>query len=156
VYGVAQSNDELQELDPAENSAKRIKVPVDGAPPRGAQPASPNFGPNMYTAVGVPRSAAVDHKGRVWFTLRFRENAKQPTWCNGAAANAYGKYLPIAQSGKQVAVYDPKSGKFERVDTCFQVDHNELSHDNFIYYGSNNMVGWVDMNTWDKTHDAEK
>jgi hypothetical protein len=156
VYGVAQSNDELQELDPIENSAKRIKVPVDGAPPRPPQPASPHFGPNTYSAVGIPRSVAVDHKGRVWFTLRFRENAKVPAWCSGGSANAYGKYLPITQSGKQVAVYDPKTEKFERLDTCFQVDHNELSHDNHIYYGSNNMIGWVNMDAWDQTHDASK
>jgi hypothetical protein len=156
VYGVAQSNDELQELDPIENTAKRIKIPVDGAPPRGPQVASPNFGPNMYTAVGTPRSAAVDGKGRVWFTLRFRPDEQQPAFCGGPGANAYGKYVPIKRSGKQVAVYDPKTQKFERIDTCFQVDHNELSHDNFIYYGSANVIGWVDMDTWDKTHDPEK
>src|SRR5262245_8035370 len=129
VYGVAQSNDELQELDPIENTARLIKIPVDGAPPRGAQVASPAFGPNTQTAVGTPRSAAVDGKGRVWFTLRFRPDAQQPAFCGGPGANPYGKYVPIKTSNKQVAVYDPKTQKFERVDTCFRVDHNELSHD---------------------------
>jgi hypothetical protein len=110
----------------------------------------------MYTAVGTPRSAAVDGKGRVWFTLRFRPDEQLPAFCGGPGANAYGKYVSIKRSGKQVAVYDPKTQKFERIDTCFQVDHNELSHDNFIYYGSANVIGWVDMDTWDKTHDPEK
>jgi hypothetical protein len=62
----------------------------------------------------------------------------------------------MGRGGRQVADYDPRTQKFEVVDTCFRVDHNEFSDDNFIYYGSNNSVGWVDMGTWDKTHDAEK
>jgi len=117
---------------------------------------SPNFDESAYTAVGDPRSVGIDAKGRVWYTHRIRESQKQPGWCGGAGANAYGKYLPINQSNKQVEVYDPKTQKFEKIDTCFSVDHNEFSRDNFIYYGSPNVIGWVDMDTWDKTHDAEK
>ena len=83
-------------------------------------------------------------------------NEQQPAFCAGDKANKFGKYYPFKQSGKQVAAYDTKTQKFDYVDTCFSVDHNEMSHDNFIYYGSNNAVGWIDMDTWDKTHDAEK
>jgi hypothetical protein len=160
IYGVSQMNDALMELDPSENSAKIIKTPTS-APPMvsgfNASPSpSPNFGPDMWKRQGDPRSVGIDAKGRVWFTLRTRDNQKQPAWCNGPGANDFGKYFPMRQSGKQVANYDPKTGKFENVDTCFTVDHNEFSHDNFIYYGNTGYVGWVDMDTWDKTHDSEK
>ena len=117
---------------------------------------SPNFGADMWKRQGDPRSVGIDGKGRVWFTLRTRDNAKQPEWCSGPGANAYGKYFAMGRGGKQVANYDPKNGKFENVDTCFTVDHNEFSKDNFIYYGTTGSVGWIDMNTWDKTHDSEK
>jgi hypothetical protein len=110
----------------------------------------------MWKRNGDPRSVGIDGKGRVWFTLRTRDNNAQPTWCSGDKANAFGKYYPFPRSGKQVANYDPKTQKFENVDTCFTVDHNEFSHDNFIYYGTTGSVGWVDMDTWDKTHDSEK
>ena len=160
IFGVSQMNDALMELDPVENKARVIKTPTD-APPlvsgfNAAPTPSPNFGADMWKRNGDPRSVGIDGKGRVWFTLRIRDAGKQPGWCGGAGANKYGKYFPMKQSGKQVANYDPRTQKFENVDTCFSVDHNELSHDNFIYYGSNGAVGWVDMNTWDKTHDAEK
>jgi hypothetical protein len=160
VYGVSQMNDALNILDPNENKAIIVKTPTS-APPMvsgfNASPTpSPVFGADMWKRQGDPRSVAVDAKGRVWFTLRTRDNAKQPTWCIGDAANKFGKYYPMRQSGKQVAVYDPKTQKFENVDTCFTVDHNQMSKDNFIYYGMTGAVGWVDMDTWDKTHDSEK
>jgi hypothetical protein len=59
-------------------------------------------------------------------------------------------------ANKQVGIYDPKTGKFETIDTCFTVDHNEASHENFRYYGSNGMIGWINMDVWDKTHDAAR
>jgi hypothetical protein len=160
IYGVSQMNDALMELDPLESKTRIIKTPTN-APPfvsgfNAAPTPSPNFGADMWKRSGDPRSVGIDGKGRVWFTLRTRDNKQQPKWCGGEGANKYGKYFPMAQSGKQVAMYDPKTAKFENVDTCYSVDHNELSHDNFIYYGSNGAVGWVDMDTWDKTHDAEK
>jgi len=160
VYGVSQMNDALNVLDAAENKATIIKVPTT-APPMvsgfNASPTpSPNFGADMWKRQGDPRSVAVDSKGRVWFTVRTRENQKQPAWCNGDGANKFGKHYPLRQSGKQVAVYDPRTRKFEYVDTCFTVDHNQFSKDNFIYYGTTGSVGWVDMDTWDKTHDSEK
>ena len=30
-----------------------------------------------------------------------------------------------------------------------------MSDDNFLYFGQNAAVGWIDMDTWDETHDAE-
>jgi hypothetical protein len=99
-------------------------------------------------------AASASTKGR-YRTLRTRDNNAQPTRCSGDKANAFGKIIH-PRSGKQAANYDPKTQKFENIDTCFTVDHNEFSHDNFIYYGTTGSVGWVNMDTWDKTHDAEK
>ena len=160
IYGVSQMNDALMELDPAENRARVIKTPTNATAMvsgfNAAPTPSPNFGANMWKRNGDPRSVGIDAKGRVWFALRVRDAQQQPAWCGGDHANTFGKYFPMKQSGKQVAVFDPKTEKFENVDTCFSVDHNEFSHDNFIYYGTTGSVGWVDMDTWDKTHDAEK
>ena len=65
---------------------------------------SPNFGADMWKRQGYPRSVGIDSKGRVWLTVRTRDNQKQPAWCSGPAANKFGKYYPLRQSGKQVAV----------------------------------------------------
>jgi hypothetical protein len=155
VYGVSQMTDDLDVLDPREHKATIIKVPST-APEINTPIASPYWGENVWKRQADPRSVEIDAKGRVWLTVRTRDPRKQPAWCNGAGANTFGKYYPLAVGDKQVANFDPKTQKFEFVDTCFHTDHNEFSEDNFTYYGGNSSIGWVDMNTWDKTHDAEK
>jgi len=160
VVGVSEMNDGLNVLDPVRNETQVMKIPTN-APPLvsafNASPApSPNFGADMWKRVADPRSVGMDSKDRVWFTLRIRDSQQQPAWCAGPNANKYGQYYPLKQGGKQVGVWDPKTNKWEYIDTCFTVDHNQFSKDNFIYYGTSNSIGWIDMNTWDQTHDAEK
>ena len=160
VFGVSQMNDALNVLDPLEHKATIVKVPTKAPPLVSGFNAAPNpspfWGADMWKRLGDPRSVGIDAKGRVWLTVRIRDSKQQPSWCSGPSANKFGKYFPIATSGKQVAVYDPKTQKFEDVDTCFNVDHNEMNHENQIFYGTNGSVGWVDMNAWDKTHNAEQ
>src|SRR5580765_4429981 len=81
VFGVSQMNDALNILDPRENKSTIVKTPTN-APAMvsgfNASPTpSPVFGADMWKRQGDPRSVAVDTKGRVWFTLRTRENGKQ-------------------------------------------------------------------------------
>ena len=156
VYGVSQPTDNLMVLDPVKHSASIVKVPSSAPPVNVPNIPSVAWGEPIWQRTSDPRSVEIDGKGRVWLTLRSREAGKQPSWCAGAGANSFGKYYPLKAAGKQVANYDPKTGQFEVVDTCFQVDHNESSHENVIHYGSNNMIGWIDMDIWDETHDAQK
>ncbi|MGE3508838.1 MAG: carboxypeptidase-like regulatory domain-containing protein [Vicinamibacterales bacterium] len=156
VYGVSQATDGLMILDPNENKASLLKVPSNAPPIKPNQTPSLVWGEPIWERTADPRSVEIDGKGRVWLTARTRENRQQPSFCNGPGANKFGQYYPLSSSGKQVGYYDTKTGTFDFIDTCFTVDHNEASHDNVRYYGSNDMIGWVDMDVWDKTHDAEK
>ena len=157
VYGASQMSDSLNVLDPLENKAMVVKVPTTMPPLVSSFNASPTpspiMGADVWKRQSDPRSVGLDAKGRVWLTARTREPQKLPAWCS---ANAFGRYYPLKQSGKQVIVYDPKTQKFDTVDTCFNVDHNIFSKDNIIYYGITDSVGWINMDIWDKTHDAEK
>ena len=160
IYGVSQMTDSLNVLDPDENTAKVVKVPTS-APPlvstfSAAASPSPVFGSDIWKRTADPRSVGIDAKGRVWLTVRTRSERQVRPTCGGPGANKYAKYYPLRGGNKQVGIYDPKTEKFETVDTCFSTDHNEMSPDNFIYYGSNDSIGWVDMNAWDRTHDPEQ
>lgn len=156
IYGVSQPTDGLNVLDPVENKATVIKIPSMASVLNPPTP-SPNWGENVWKHQADPRSAEIDAKGRVWMTVRYRDSAERPAFCGAAGTNKFAKNFAMGgRGGKQVANYDPKTQKWDYVDVCFSVDHNELSEDNFIYYGTNNSVGFVDMDTWDKTHDAEK
>ena len=57
-------------------------------------------------------------------------------------------------------MYDPKTGKFTPIDTCFQTHHlqfdkNGPAVDERRRAGSD-VVGWLDVKKWDATHDAQK
>jgi hypothetical protein len=152
VYAVVQPSDILAVLDPVEHRASVIKVPSN-APKTGTNtPPSAYWGRSIWERSSDPRSVAMDAQGRVWLTGRIRGAQDQPAFCN---SNRFGRYYPLKTSGRQVIIYDPKTKQFSRIDTCFAADHNQIGHDNFIYFGQNSAVGWIDINTFDKTKNAE-
>jgi hypothetical protein len=154
VFGVSQPTDLLMMLDPVQNKATNTTIP-SMAPEIGGSNISPTWGEAIWKRKADPRSLEIDGRGRAWMTAR--HHVDRPAFCADPAKNTYAKNYPLGgRGGKQVANYDPKTQKFEFVDVCFPVDHNEFSEDNYIYYGTNNSVGWVNMDTWDKTHDPEQ
>jgi len=158
VFAASEMTDTINILDPVQHKSVVMKVPTE-APVlvsgfNAAPTDSPYLGPNAWQRSADPRSVAVDSKGRVWLGVRNREAAKQPAFC-GPGSNKFGNFYPLKTSERQVAVYNPKTRDWERVDTCFSADHNQIGKDNVIYFGFGGAIGWVDINTWDKTHDAE-
>jgi hypothetical protein len=158
IYGVAEMVDSLTMLDPIENRVRNIKVPTE-APPlvsgfNASPTASPFWGENVWKRAADVRSSAVDQNGRLWMAVRLRELQKQPAFCT-SSANKFAAYFPLSRSGRQAARYDQKTAKYEYVDTCFSADHNMFDANNNIYFGMQGAIGWIDVNTWDKTHDAE-
>jgi len=135
IYGVSQMNDALIGAGPGgephagdqEPRPKRRRWCPASTPPT----PSPNFGADMWKRNGDPRSVGIDAKGRVWFTLRIRDAQQQPAWCGGTwrTSSASTSHEAEREAGRES--FDPKTEKFENVDTCFSVDHNEFSHDKF-------------------------
>jgi hypothetical protein len=154
VYAVSQPTDLLLVLDPVEHRATTIKVPSN-APRTGASTTpSPYWGEeNIWERTADPRSTAMDAQGRVWLTGRIRGPQAQPAFCG---SNAFGRYYPLKTGGRQVITYDPKSKQFTQIDTCFTADHNQIGRDNFIYFGMNGAIGWIDITRFDKTKNTEE
>jgi len=158
VFGASEMTDTISVLDPVQNRATVLKAPSE-APPLvsgfNASPTpSPHFGPDIWKRSADPRSVAIDGKGRAWVAIRNRESQKQPEFC-GPGSNKFGTFYPLKQSNRQLAVYDPKTREWHHIETCFSADHNQIGEDNFIYFGIGSAIAWVDINTWDKTHNAE-
>jgi len=158
VYGASEMTDLLTTLDPVKNLAVNLKIPSEAPPmnqPFNASPTpSPYWGPDAWKRSGDPRSVAIDAQGRVFVAVRGRDNQKQPVFCD-ANGNKYGQFFPFRASARQLAMYDPKTHAWSFIDTCFSADHNQIGEDNFIYFGVGSAVAWVDINTWDRTHDPE-
>ncbi|MEQ1885471.1 MAG: carboxypeptidase-like regulatory domain-containing protein [Bryobacteraceae bacterium] len=165
IYGSPEeSRDYLPVLDPVKNTISKVTVPYrDADTPGQPKPlaSSPIWGDesiwDSHTSVHNPM---FDGQGRLWFTSRLRKADKQPAFCT-AASNLYAKATPAERSGRQLAVYDPKTKQTALVDTCFGTHHLLFAEDasNTLWTssgGGGGVVGWLNTKTWDQTHDAEK
>lgn len=158
VYGVAEMTDSLTVVDPMSHVASVISVPSSAPPLQSgfnASPVpSPHYGTDMWRRRADVRSLAMDAHARLWMAVRQRAPGAQPEFCT-SASNPFAQNHPLKQSTRQVSLYDPATRHWEHVDTCFSADHNMIGADDVIYFGMGGAVGWVDIDTWDRTRDAE-
>lgn len=155
VYGVVQPSDILAVLDPVEHRATNITIPSDAPPILSETPTSPYYGDEpIWARRSDPRSVAMDGTGKVWLTGRVRGADEQPNFCTDNE-NAFADYFPIERGTRQAFMYDPETEEFSEIDTCFSADHNQLGEDERFYYGFRDGVGWIDVEIWEETQDAE-
>ncbi|PYR36142.1 MAG: hypothetical protein DMF90_11145 [Acidobacteria bacterium] len=168
VYMVSRSDDVMAVLDPVEHRAQVVKIPSSAPFVADKSPRSAYWGEEaIWKRQAEPRSVALDDRGRVWLTARLREKPGLPAFCT-SDTNKFAKYYSAASRGgrggggaygdigRQLIMYDTKSQQFTPIpDTCFTLDHNQLGPDNYLYFGSNNVVFWLDTATWEKTKNTE-
>jgi hypothetical protein len=163
VYGaLEESADYMPVVDPVHNTATQIKLQVRDPktpsqannPP--AQP-SPYWGDEaIWTAQTTAHSFAMDGSARVWIAARIRPNAT-PAFCQQGSSHPSATAFPIAQSGRQMQVYDPKSRQVTTIDTCFGTHHLNFDDKGVLWFtGGGPVEGWFDTKVYDKTHDEQK
>ena len=97
-----------------------------------------------------------DSRGRVWYTARIRA-ADNPAFCRQGSTHPSAKLFPLERSSRQLAVYDPKSGKYTFVDTCYGTHHLQFAedaNDTLWTSGGHEVIGWLDTKKFDRTGDA--
>ena len=156
------STDNFPILDPIHNVATTFKAPVRDAstPTTHDDPvvaASPYWGTQrIWDSKATAHNPMFDGRGRVWYTARIRA-ADNPTFCKKGSTHPSARLFPTERSDRQLAVYDPKSGKYTFIDTCFATHHLQFAEDenNTLWTsGGNEIVGWLDTNKFDQTGDA--
>jgi len=163
VYGaLEESADYMPVVDPVHNTATQIKLQVRDPktpsqannPP--AQP-SPYWGDEaIWTAQTTAHSFAMDGSARVWIAARIRPNAT-PAFCQQGSSHPSATAFPIAQSGRQMQLYDPKSRQVTTIDTCFGTHHLNFDDKGVLWFtGGGPVEGWFDTKVYDKTHDEQK
>ncbi len=167
LYGSLEaSGDFLPVLDPAHNSISQVKLhPRDKDTPLAAGPTMPKPSPYwgeeaIWNSQNNVHNPMFDGQGRVWITTTIRGN-DNPAFCKAGSSLPSAKLTPVDRSGRQVGVYDPKTGKLELIDTCFGTHHLLFAEDanNTLWTssgGGGGVVGWVNTKMWDQTHDAAK
>ena len=163
VYGaLEESADYMPVVDPVHNTATQIKLQVRDPktpsqannPP--AQP-SPYWGDEaIWTAQTTAHSFAMDGSARVWVAARIRPNTT-PAFCQQGSSHPSAMAFPIAQSGRQMQLYDPKTKQVATIDTCFGTHHLNFDDNGVLWFtGGGPVEGWFDTKVYDKTHDEQK
>src|SRR4029079_18033421 len=164
------STDNMPILDPKTNKVSFFKMPVrDPEMPVSLGPGhagtvkptaeSPYWGNEvLWDTRANNHNSMFDKQGRVWLTATVR-GMDNPAWCKKDSDNTYAKAFPIEKSPRQVAMLDPKTMKYEFIDTCFGTHHPQFGYDadNTLWLsGTGPVAGWVNTKVWDETHDAQK
>ncbi|MCL2384834.1 MAG: carboxypeptidase-like regulatory domain-containing protein [Alphaproteobacteria bacterium] len=165
IYGAPEeSTDFAPILDPERNITSQVKLPVqDPKTPSTADDTilapSPYWGNEaIWNSQANAHNPMLDELGRVWFTARIRP-PDNPSFCKKGSELISTKLFPLETSGRQAAVYDPKSKTFALVDTCFSTHHLQFDAHNVLWFssgGGGGVVGWLDRKIFDETGDAAK
>jgi hypothetical protein len=165
IYGGMElSTDYLPVLDPKNNTISRVELTVrDPNTPRTSptmiQP-SPYWGSDvLWTSRNNVHNPMFDEKGRVWITSSVR-GPDNPDFCKEGSSHPSAKLTPIPRSGRQLAMYDPKTKKLTHISTCFSTHHLMFAEDanNTLWTspGGGNVVGWLNTKMFEATGDEEK
>jgi hypothetical protein len=185
VYNADWSGGTLELVDPQENTASTIKIPLRNEADRKSMPTwshqevtapSPYWGNEIIWDDPVnPKNTQMDRKGRLWVSMENRR-PEPPDFCKASSGNVFakawesgnasitegsGKRMPweLRAQGWGVDIYDPKTLKFEAVDLCFGQSHATFADDKdgTLYFSLHDGgLGWFKTRVWDETHDAAK
>ena len=163
LYGSLElSSDYLPVLDPVHNTVTRVPLTVgdSNAPSAGDARGAPSayWGDTvLWTSKANVHNPMFDEKGRVWITSTIR-GADNPAFCKAGSQHPSAKLFPVNRSGRQLAMYDPKTKKLTHIDTCFGTHHLMFAEDanrTLWTSGGGPVVGWLDTKKFDETGDAQ-
>lgn len=122
VFAPSRSGDALIWIDPATHSAGEARIPATSAD---------------------ATDATIDAAGRVWLSATHRPASQPPAFCSDPA-NRFAEYFPLKESGKQLALYEPRAKRIRPIDTCVTVLDSDIGTDGKVYMGGAGVIGWID------------
>ena len=167
IYGSPEdSTDLMPSLDPVANKAGEALHPV-------RDPNTPSTKDNLYGASAywgdkpiwdsktLTHNPMMDEKGRIWYTARVRPN-DNPAFCKKGSDHPSAQVFPINEANRGLSIYDPATGKFTLISTCFPTHHMNFASDaNQTMWtssgvGGANVVGWLNRKMFEETGDEVK
>jgi hypothetical protein len=164
IYGSLElSADYLPVLDPVQNKISQVKLTVrdPNTPPTSPkmEAPSPYWGEEaIWTSHNNVHNPMFDEKGRVWITSTIRPSPN-PDFCKEGSSHPSAKLYPLANAGRHLAVYDPKTKQLTHISTCFGTHHLMFAEDanrTLWTSGGGQVVGWLNTKMFDETHDEQK
>jgi hypothetical protein len=167
LYGAPEeSTDLFPVLDPNSHSATQVHHPVrDPKTPsskRAPMAPSPFWGPDpIWDSQTSIHNQMMDEKGRVWAAARVRP-AANPEFCKKGSDHPSAKVFPLQSANRHLSMYDPATGKFTLISTCFPTHHVIFAEDanNTLWVSSGvagpGAFGWVNRKLFEETSDEVK
>ena len=166
IYGSPEeSTDLVPVLDPTTHRTWNERHPfMPGTPGLAEEPLGPSpfWGERpIWDGHTSNHNLIMDERGLVWFAARVRAPAAQPAWCKAGGDHPSAKIAPLAVSGRHLSLYDPKTKKWELIDTCFGTHHLYFGYDPdqtlWTSWGppSGGAVGWLNTRKYLETRDAK-
>jgi hypothetical protein len=164
LYGAPEnSTDYFPVLDPKTHTATSVKHPVRDpkTPNHKTDPMAPSpyWGPNpIWDSQASIHNQMMDEKGRVWAAARIR-HPDNPDFCKKGSDHPSAKVFPLTSASRQASMYDPATGKFTLISTCFPTHHVILAEDanNTLWFSSGvtgpGAVGWINRKMFEETGD---
>jgi hypothetical protein len=164
LYGAPEeSTDNFPVLDPKTHTATQVLHPVrDPKTPssvKNPMAPSPYWGPNpIWDSKTSIHNQMMDEKGRVWMAARIR-HPDNPAFCKKGSHHPSAKVFPLASASRHASMYDPASGKFTLISTCFPTHHVILAEDanNTLWFSSGvvgpGAFGWINRKLFEETGD---
>ena len=128
IYGSPEdSSDFVPILDPKTNVASEVLHPVrdPNTPSTKTNPMAPSsfWGPEpIWDGKTLNHNPMMDEKGRVWFTPRVRPEPN-PDFCRQGSDHPSARAFPLQASGRHLSMFDPATGRFTLISTCFPTHH---------------------------------
>jgi hypothetical protein len=164
LYGAPElSTDEFPILDPVANTATHFLAPVRDADTPSAknlpvvQPSAYWGEEPIWDSRANAHNPMLDQDGRVWYTVRIRR-PETPAFCREGSDHPSARLFPVLHNERQLAYYDPTTGNYEFVDTCFNTHHLLFDDDenNTLWTsGGGDVIGWVNTKRLFETGDAQ-
>lgn len=176
IYGATElSTDDIPVLDPEQNIKSTLHVPVRDDDTPSSSLANPMLAPSPYFGTEQvwdsrvnAHTPAMDQDGRIYFTAQMRSPRSQPRYCGKDSPIRSARLYPLTvthegffQNARQVTAYDPRTGRFAFIDTCFGTQHLNFAEDadNTLWLSTNTqdrlaVIGWVNTRKFWETGDA--
>jgi len=167
IYGATEeSTDLFPVLDPVNHKASQMRMPVrdPNTPSSKGNPMmpSPYWGPEpIWDSQTSMHNPMFDEKGRVWFTSRVRP-PENPDFCKKGSDHPSAKLTPVQSSNRHLSMYDPKTGKFTLIGTCFPTHHLVFAEDadNTLWTSAggpqSGVMGWLNRRLFEETGDEAR
>ena len=164
IFGAPElSTDDFPILDPVANTHTSFRATVrdPDTPTTASAPVvepSPYWGDQViWDSQANAHNPMMDHLGRVWYTSRIR-GAGNPEFCREGSSHPSARVFPLERSGRHLARYEPDSGDYTFIDTCFSTHHLQFAadaDDTLWTSGGGQVVGWLNTRMYDEMSDAE-